>query len=79
MIKNTLNEFPSFLPVLQTEVSSARRIAVGRRGMTTMPATAQRTVWREETAAPTTNPPAKVHDTAALITVCGNIRREIYS
>lgn len=39
---------------------SADQIAVGRKGMKTMLATAQRTVWRGETAAPTTNLSAKV-------------------
>jgi len=47
--------------VSQREVLSVGRIAAGRRGMTTRPATAQRTVSREETAAPTTNLSAKVY------------------
>lgn len=48
-------------PVSQREALSARRIAVARRGMMITPATAQRTVWKEETAAPTISRSAKVH------------------
>lgn len=50
-----------FSPVCrQREALSALRIAVERRGTMTTPATAQRTAWREETAAPTTSRSAKV-------------------
>lgn len=47
---------------LQRAASSARQSAVARSGTRSTPATAPRTVWREETAAPTTRPPAKVAD-----------------
>lgn len=46
--------------LFQREDSSALRIAVGRRGVKTMRATAQTTVWQKETAAPTTSLSVKV-------------------
>jgi hypothetical protein len=52
----------SYVPSLvQRGALSAVKIAVGRRETMTTLATAQKTVWPEETAAPTTKPSAKVH------------------